>query len=384
MKVAVAGLVHHKSGLGQNAQNSLKALDLAGIHACPAPFFPAPGGWNPRLGPDRDAIRSLEDHTVLLHLPIDQVIPSLAAQPALLRTERLIGYFMWELETVPRQFHRALGLVDEIWTATEFVAQAFRNVTDTPVHVTGHAVDVSSVEEVTRAELGIPEDGFVVHYSFDANSTVARKNPNAALDAFQCAFRDDPGSVFVLKIRNFQQIEALARRGDVHARGLLERLSHQERVVLLTGEWSYGRSLGLVRMADCCVSLHRSEGYGYLIGESMALGTPVLITGYSGTVGCEPGKPAVEVGWVSSQVLPEDYFYWEQDMKWAEGEVREAVAILQAIRREHLSGGCTLSRKVATGTATTLQQLGRRYADLLGSLQGTAPIGDYNRNLGKT
>ena len=33
MKVAVAGLVHHKSGLGQNAQNSLKALDLAGAIA---------------------------------------------------------------------------------------------------------------------------------------------------------------------------------------------------------------------------------------------------------------------------------------------------------------------------------------------------------------
>ena len=333
MKVAVAGLVHHKSGLGQNAQNSLKALELAGIHACAAPFFPAPGGWNQRLGPHRDAVRSLKDHTVLLHLPIDQVIPSLAAQPALLHTDRLIGYFMWELETVPRQFHRALDLVDEIWTATEFVADAFRSVTDTPVHVTGHAVDVSNVKEVTRAELGVSEGAFVVHYSFDANSTVARKNPNAALDAFHFAFGDDSDVVFVLKVRNFQQVESLARLGDPHAKGLIDRLNRRRRVVLVTAEWPYSKSLGLIDMADCYVSLPRSEGYGYSTVEAALLGTPVVTVDYSGVGRIEIGHFEHVVQCKMSSLAPGDYFYWHQHMRWAEADALHAAELLQSARQ---------------------------------------------------
>jgi len=332
MKVAVTGLVHHKSGLGQNAQNSLKALDLAGIHACTAPFFPAPGGWNPRLGPSREAIRSLEDHTVLLHLPIDKVIPSLAAQPALLRADRLIGYFMWELETVPEEFQRGLDVVDEIWTATEFVAIAFRKVTETPVHVAGHAVDVSGLEKVSRSELGVPDDAFVAHYSFDANSSVARKNPNAALDAFHNAFGDDPSAVFVLKIRNFQQAEWLARQGDADAQGLLRRLRERPGIVLITGEWGYRRSLGLIDMSDVFLSLHRSEGFGYGMAEALALGVPVVCSDcrYAGSTFMDG---ALSIPAEMQPVLPEEYFYWEPDMRWASVRLEAAVEALLQIRK---------------------------------------------------
>lgn len=365
-KVAVAGLVRHKSGLGQNARNSLKALELAGIHACPTPFFPSPGGWNPRLGLSREAVRALEDHTVLLHLPIDEVIPSLAAQPALLSTDRLIGYFMWELEMVPRQFHRALDVVDEIWTATEFVADAFRRVTDTPIYVTGHAVDVSSIEEVTHAEMGIDEDAFVVHYSFDANSTVARKNPNAALDAFHLAFRDDPTAVFVLKIRNFQQVESLARQGDPHSIGLLRRLEAHPGVVLVTGEWSYPRALGLIAMADCYISLHRSEGYGYGVVEALKLDTPVVLTDYSGISDCLDEDSLWRVSWERIPVYPGEYFVWEQGATWAEPSIECAARHLQAVRSE-----CELPHlepKLPTEIGQSLETLKAEYsAHLMGS-----------------
>lgn len=376
-QVAVAGLVHHKSGLGQNARNSIKALELAGIHACHAPFFPAPGGWNPRLGPTRGAVRSLEDHIVLLHLPIDQVIPSLAAQPALLRTDRLIGYFMWELETVPRQFHRALNVVDEIWTATEFVADAFRNATDTPVYVTGHAVDVSCVEQVNRSEVGIREDAFVVHYAFDANSTVGRKNPNAAFDAFHSAFGDDPAAVFVLKIRNFQQVESLARNGDPHAKGLLTRLSGGSRVVLLTGEWSYARSLGLIQAADCYLSLHRSEGFGYSICEAIALGTTVVATNYSGNVGLIQGSSSRPVDFVMRDLWPGEYFYWEPGLLWAEPLVQDAVEILKSLRDGHeLANGRRHGVGEEFSEAFSLGGLSEKYSDVLAGARHHRAQGD--------
>ena len=331
-KVLVAGLVNHRSGLGQNARNSLRALELAGIHGCVAPFFPAPGGWNPRLTGRGNSEPASEDHAVLLHLPIDQVIPSLSAQSSLLRTDRLIGYFMWETDVIPRQFYRALDLVDEIWTATDFVADSFRAVTETPVHVTGHVVDVSGVETVVREDLGIPIHAFVVHYAFDANSTVARKNPNDAIDAFQLALGDDPDSVFILKVRNFPQVEWQARSGDPYARGLLDRLASHPKVRLVTGEWSHARTLGLIDMSDCYLSLHRAEGFGYGMAEAFLLGTPVVATRYSG-VAEHLGEAGV---WLIGSDLvsmePGDYFYWEPGMVWAQPRLREAAQALIEVR----------------------------------------------------
>jgi glycosyltransferase involved in cell wall biosynthesis len=40
----------------------------------------------------------------------------------------------------------------------------------------------------------------------------------------------------------------------------------------------------LMSMADCYVSLHRSEGLGLTITEAMSLGVPVIATGYSGNL----------------------------------------------------------------------------------------------------
>ncbi|HAN70628.1 MAG TPA: hypothetical protein DCQ36_03440 [Actinobacteria bacterium] len=365
LRVCVAGLTEHRSGLGQNATHSITALRAAGIHACTAPFFPAPGGWNPRLLPTKQATGALKDHSILLHLPIDRVAPALCAQSALLASPRIIGYFMWETEVIPRQLWRPLGLVDEIWTATEFVAKSFHAVTDTPVRVTGHAVDVSMVELVTRAELGIPDDAFVVHFSFDANSTVARKNPNAAIDAFRAAFEGDPSAVFVLKVRNMQQAEHLARSGDPHARGMMQRLQENPSIRLITGELTRARSLGLIAMADCFISLHRSEGYGYAMAEAMALGTPVVATDYSGSRDFMSSEVGWPVGHSLVDVLPDEYFYWEPGMCWAEADVAQAAAALRNIRSAEGVAERVEAAQKHIALVGTIDSLRDAYADAL-------------------
>ena len=40
----------------------------------------------------------------------------------------------------------------------------------------------------------------------------------------------------------------------------------------------------LLGLCDCYVSLHRSEGLGLTMAEAMALGKPVIATGYSGNL----------------------------------------------------------------------------------------------------
>jgi glycosyltransferase involved in cell wall biosynthesis len=365
IRVAVAGLVRHKSGLGHSASNSIRILEGAGIHACAAPLFPAPGGWNAGLSATREAVSALHDHTVLLHMTMDRVIPTLAAQPALMATNRLIGYFYWEIHTIPQRFHRVLNLMDEVWCATEFIADAYRAVTDTPVHVTGQVVDVSGVCTVDRAELGIRDEAFVVHYSFDANSTVARKNPNAGIDAFTKAFGSDPTAVFVLKIRNMAQVEGLARSGDWHARGLLKRLAANPAIRVVTEESSYGYALGLIQMADCYLSLHRAEGFGYGVAEAMALGTPVVTTAHSGTMDLTDERTAWLVPCVARDVHPGEYFFWEPGMAWAEPDVHAAASALGSIRAGERVRERVESARVGVSEASSMQALCDRYAMLL-------------------
>lgn len=362
-KVAVSGLIHHPSGLGQNARNSLDVLAHAGIHGCSAPFYPNPGGWNPQLSATPETVGSLEDHAILLHLPIDSVIPGLAAQPALLRSELLIGYFMWETAYIPRRFVRALSVVDEIWTASRFVADNLRSVTDTPVHVTGHLVRSAHAARLKRADLGIPEDAFVVHYAFDANSTVARKNPCGAIDAFHRAFEGDPAAVFLLKVRNMQQVVGLAGKGDRHAQELLRRLENDRSVRLVAGEHDHAFALGLIDLADCYLSMHRSEGYGYGIAEAMALGTPVIATGYSGSTDLTVGDTAWLVPFDEVEVLPGQYFHWEPGMTWASPNVSAAAALLQRVREGSVPDVEAARRHIEQ--VASLDALGARYASVL-------------------
>jgi glycosyltransferase involved in cell wall biosynthesis len=364
-RVCVAGLLNHRSGLGQHAQHSINALEGVGFHACSAPFFPAPGGWNPRLGPSRESASAMRDHAVLLHAPIDGFVQSLTAQPALLASRRIIACFYWETEVVPRQFHRSLDIVDEIWAATEFVAGAFRSVTETPVRIVGNAVDISKVDPISRAELGIAEDAFVTLFCFDASSTVARKNPSAAIDAFRLAFEGDPGAVFILKVRNLPQAEHLARQGDPHALGMMERLRDDPSIRLLSGEWSHARGLGLIQLADCFISLHRSEGYGYSIAEAMALGTPVVATDYSGSSDFLSAREGWPVPYEMIDVLPEEYFFWEPGMAWAEADIHAAAEQLRAVRSGLGVVERTLAARTRIASEASLEALGANYVRAL-------------------
>jgi hypothetical protein len=331
-KVCVAGLVGHPSGIGQNADTSVQALKLSGIHVCAAPFFPERGGWNRRLGLVDGRVGDLSDHSILLHVPIDRMVETLAIQPGLSSSDRLIGYFMWETEGIPRELHRGLALVDEIWTASTFVAEQIRRVCTTPVRITGHSVDVSDVRQIDRRSLGISGDAFVTHFAFDANSTVARKNPNGAIDAFEAAFGTDPTAIFLLKIRNFQQVTYLARQGCPNALGLLNRIERLPNIIVIDSEWDRPSTLGLIQLADCFISLHRSEGFGYALAEALLLGTPLIAPDYSGPQDFLTPDNSYLVDAKPLEVRPGEYFYWQPDMAWSDPNIDQAAEHLWRIK----------------------------------------------------
>jgi glycosyltransferase involved in cell wall biosynthesis len=65
---------------------------------------------------------------------------------------------------------------------------------------------------------------------------------------------------------------------------LLDLLENDERIHVINKVLSRDEMYGLIKVCDCYVSLHRSEGFGLGIAEAMLLGKPVIATGYSGNM----------------------------------------------------------------------------------------------------
>ena len=60
---------------------------------------------------------------------------------------------------------------------------------------------------------------------------------------------------------------------------------------------------------DCYVSLHRSEGFGLTLGEAMALGKPVIATGFCGNVDFMTPENSWLVRYAVTHVGPEGENY---------------------------------------------------------------------------
>ena len=236
------------------------------------------------VGPDgrRAQIKTMDfaDLHVEGELPFNLVcvnapeLPALHAQlgPEFFEDRYTIGVWAWEVDVVPPSWDRAFGLVDEIWVYSRYVQEIISNVSPVPV-VRIPLPIVAPPPGGDVAGLHLP-DGFTFLFLFDFYSTLARKNPLGLVDAFTRAFAPGEGPQLVLKSHNGDfKPERLAR--------LREAAGDRPDIHIVDQFLSAAEMAALMRRADCYVSLHRAEGFGLTLGETMALGKPVIATGFS-------------------------------------------------------------------------------------------------------
>lgn len=192
---------------------------------------------------------------------------------------RNIAYWFWELAVLSPNALASIELVDEIWVATEFVAGAFRDVTDKPVRVVPIPVPEPPRSCVARSDLGLPDGRFVFLVTFDHLSITDRKNPIAAIRAFVDAFPEptEHGPVLVVKTLN-------GRRRWVEHEQLVLAAAARPDVSVVDAHYRRDEQMRMIELADALVSLHRSEGLGLHLLEAMWLETPVIATRYSGNL----------------------------------------------------------------------------------------------------
>ncbi len=85
------------------------------------------------------------------------------------------------------------------------------------------------------------------------------------------------GVRFVLKVSNLNKFPASQR-------ALRALAASCPAITVIDEYFTRDRVMDLMSVADVYVSLHAAEGFGLTLLEAMALGTPVIATGYSGNM----------------------------------------------------------------------------------------------------
>jgi glycosyltransferase involved in cell wall biosynthesis/SAM-dependent methyltransferase len=200
-----------------------------------------------------------------------------AAGPDFFAGRYTVGAWAWEVEDFPEAYDPAFDVVDEIWAISSFTRDAVARRTGKPVFAVPPPVTVPVVDPtITRADLGLPE-GFLFLFSYDFLSIPKRKNAQGVVDAFTSAFAPGEGPTLVIKSINGDKQRAAREE-------LRRQVTARPDVLLLEDYLTPAQRTALMGHADCYVSLHRSEGLGLTMAESMALGKPVIATAYSGNM----------------------------------------------------------------------------------------------------
>jgi glycosyltransferase involved in cell wall biosynthesis len=236
----------------------------------------------------------------------------------------LIGFWFWELSRLPEAWHGAIDRIDEIWVASEFVAEAMRAATSKPVRTVRLAVDATPSRTYRRSEFGLSEDAFTFLFTFNVNSYAARKNPLGTIAAFRKAFPEpSPRVELILKSTNLDQ-------GSDRMRPLLEAIGSDERIRWIDRLLTRDEVFGLESVVDSYVSLHRSEGFGLGLAESMFLGKPVIGTAYSGNLEFMDETNSLLVDYRLVDVGAGEYPFPEGQV-WAEPDVDRAAGLMRRL-----------------------------------------------------
>lgn len=268
------------------------------------------------------------------------------------RDQYAVASWYWEMPLLPAALSGQLARFDEIWTATRFVRDAFRHHTDRPVLVMPPIVEPRPDVAVTRSTLGLPEAPYLFFFSFDINSTLSRKNPEGVIRAFCTAFSEHERASCVRLVIKVGHLDPGSTAGAYFL-----RIAAQVGVIIMERDLTRSEMDSLLGLCDTYVSLHRSEGFGLGMAESMYLGKPVIATAYSGNMDFTTRTNSLLVGAHIRQITandcrhqPDSAALYQPGLLWAEPDVAQAARWMRLLY-EHPEEG----RRVGERAAATIR-----------------------------
>lgn len=331
----VISYVSGNLGIGVTARNVVRVLLERG---CPVSILDLDPGQG-RKGFDTtfeeyyvNSIHDMPYGINLLVLPpagIKDLLPSvLAYKPNCLN----VGFCMWELPILPKSWIAPMQALDVLVAQTQFIRYAFDfNLSGVTTISAVHPIYLPDGIEADRARFGLPEDAIIFFTGFEPYSDPQRKNPFATIRSFMEELGRDEQAHLVIKLNN------AVKDGVLHpiADELKTLCAGNPRIHFMTETLTYHEVLQLYASCDVYVSLHRAEGLGLGPMEAMALGKPVISTGWSGNMTYMDHTNSCLVGY---DLIPVDgsisHYSREvlgQDTVWADARVPEASAWMRRL-----------------------------------------------------
>ncbi len=318
--VNIAGYLSTESGMGEAARASIRSIEAAGI-----PFVLT--NVESRLRTQDLTFTNFSDANPhpfnLVHLNGDNMTAFAARRGRnYFRDRYTIGYWFWELSRWREDWMGGFNHVDEVWVASEFTRACLADVSPVPVTVMPLPFVLPEPPPLSRVHFGLPESGTLFLLTFDVSSQTERKNPLGAIRAFRRAALPRGTATLVLKFTNAEYDRDAVRRFHEEAEGL--------HVVMLDGYMARPELTALMNACDCCLSLHRSEGFGMTIGEAMLLGKPAIATNYSGNVDFMTDENSYLVDY-RLVPLTRDYGPYMRGYVWAEPDLAQAARFMREV-----------------------------------------------------
>jgi glycosyltransferase involved in cell wall biosynthesis len=318
--VNIAGFFEGELGLGEVARKLGRGLEHAGVPFTAIPYRRLASRQSHRVDLELAAEAPYDTNIVCLNADyLETFLGDVGVEFFARRYS--IGVWFWETNVFPSGV-TGERFLDEIWVASEYVRHAISKQVRLPVRVVPLPIERPAPSQVSRSDLGLP-DGFTFLFTFDFISAL-RKNATAVVEAFTRAFEPGEGASLVLKSINGRELKP----GQL--RELEEAVSGREDIQVRDGYVDLAEKNAISAHCDCYVSLHRSEGFGLTMAEAMALGKPVIATGYSGNMDFMGERCAYLVPYDLVPV-PSDWWAHAPGAEWAEPDVAAASELMRHV-----------------------------------------------------
>lgn len=360
--VNLFGFLTSESGVGEAARSLARSLQTTEL-----PFTLLNSDANPHRQMDTSFARffSKENpyriNVIAVYGDVfEDVLNRLGRQK--FRNRYNIAYWAWELDTLPESWRALRHTIDEVWVPSTFVRDTVVKACIEPVTIVPHAITVGK-KPYQRQHFNLPKDEFIFLFMFDFYSIFERKNPLAVIQAFTMAFHKNENARLVIKcsnadidIENFNKLQSAAQGAKIT---IINQYLDKEKVE------------SLINVADCYVSLHRSEGFGLTIAEAMAVGKPVIATNYSGNVDFMNEENSFPVNF-KLRKLDKDYGPYKKGGMWAEPDIQNAAELMRLVfENEEVRRRRSLKAKEFIATHLNPKIVGETIKNRLQKIEGT-------------
>ena len=239
---------------------------------------------------------------------------------SLKRTYR-IGYWVYELPQLPKDWITAASLFDELWAPTEFVADMLR-----PHHPNVRIVPYWTPAASPLSARPAADAPFTVATAGDLRSSETRKNLRGAVQIFTTAF-PSPSKAARLRIKvGNSQTDAASLDA------LVSTIAQRDDIELIDRDLDKAEMAAFIGHSDVYLSAHRAEGYGLVLAEAMRYGVTPLATGYSGNMDFMDDFPELLIDCRLVPVRDPTGIYPEGDgLVWAEPDIADGARKLRTL-----------------------------------------------------